>query len=282
MSISAKDVKRLRDATGVGMMDCKDALQQTDGDFDEAVEVLRKKGQKVAAKRSDREADEGLVVTQVAASGDVAAIAEINCETDFVARNDDFREFANGVVNLILETRPDDLDALMDLPFDGDATVERALTDLTGRIGEKIAVRRFQVVEAEAGSEIVSYVHPGSRLGVLVELSSNGQAGEDALEDVGRDVAMQVAALDPVATFREDVPEEVREKERNIAREAALDSGKPEHVIDNIVEGKLRRFFEDNVLVEQAFVKDASKTVQERLDEDGAEIQRFVRYALGD
>jgi len=282
MSISAQDVKRLRDATGVGMMDCKDALQQTDGDFDEAVKVLRKKGQKVAAQRSDREADEGLIVTRVAAAGDGAAIAEVNCETDFVARNDDFRAFANGLADLILEERPDDLDALMELPFDGDATVERALTDLTGRIGEKIAVRRFQVVETEGGSEIVSYVHPGSRLGVLVELGSNGQADEGALEDAGRDVAMQVAALDPVATFREDVPEEVREKERNIAREAALDSDKPEHVVDKIVEGKLRRFFEDNVLVEQAFVKDASKTVRERLDEDGAEIKRFVRYALGD
>jgi elongation factor Ts len=282
MSISAQEVKRLRDATGVGMMDCKDALQQTDGDFDEAVKVLRKKGQKVAAQRSDREADEGLIVTRVAAAGDGAAIAEVNCETDFVARNDDFRAFANGLADLILEERPDDLDALMELPFDGDATVERALTDLTGRIGEKIAVRRFQVVETEGGSEIVSYVHPGSRLGVLVELGSNGQADEGALEDAGRDVAMQVAALDPVATFREDVPEEVREKERNIAREAALDSDKPEHVVDKIVEGKLRRFFEDNVLVEQAFVKDASKTVRERLDEDGAEIKRFVRYALGD
>jgi elongation factor Ts len=283
MSISAQEVKRLRDATGVGMMDCKDALQQSDGDFDEAVQILRKKGQKVAAKRSDREADEGLVVTQVAPDGQAAAIAEINCETDFVARNDDFRAFANGVVNVILEQRPDDLDALMDLGFDGDATVERALTDLTGRIGEKLTVRRFQIVEAEdEGSRIVSYVHPGSRLGVLVEMrGSDGQLEEDALEDAGRDVAMQVAALDPIAAFREDVPREVQEKEKDIAREAALDSGKPEHVIDQIVEGKLRRFFEDNVLVEQAFVKDASKSVQERLDEADAAVKRFVRYALG-
>ena len=289
MSISAKDVKRLRDATGVGMMDCKDALQQADGDFDQAVEILRKKGQKVAAKRSDREADEGLVVTEVASGGQTAAIAEVNCETDFVARNDDFRDFANSVVNLILEERPDDLDALMALPFDGDATVERALTDLTGRIGEKIAVRRFQLMEAgsdDGAGEIISYVHPGSRLGVLVELHGNGSAGgaegESSLEDAGRDVAMQVAALDPIATRREEVPEEVQEKEKEIARDAALDSGKPEHVLDNIVEGKLRRFFEDNVLVEQAFVKDASQTVQERLDEAGADVKRFVRFALGD
>ena len=277
MSISAKDVKRLRDATGVGMMDCKDALQEADGDFDKAVELLRKKGQKVAAKRADREADEGLVVTQVASDGAAAAIAEVNCETDFVARNDDFREFANGVVALILEERPDDLDELMDLPFDGDATVERALTDLTGRIGEKIALRRFQILQATDGGEIISYVHPGSRLGVLVEMQGDGN-----LEEAGRDVAMQVAALDPIAAFREDVPEEVQEKEKDIARQAALDSGKPEHVIENIVEGKLRRFFEDNVLVEQAFVKDASKSVKERLDEAGVEVKRFVRYALGD
>jgi elongation factor Ts len=278
MSISAQEVKRLRDATGVGMMDCKDALQQSDGDFDEAVSILRKKGQKVAAKRSDREADEGLVVTSVSPDGQAAAIAEVNCETDFVARNDDFRAFANGIVNVILEARPDDLDALMGLDFDNDATVERALTDLTGRIGEKLAVRRFQVVEAEEdGSRIVSYVHPGSRLGVLVEMYGNGE-----VEDAGRDVAMQVAALDPIAAFREEVPEEVQKKEKDIAREAALDSGKPEHVIDQIVEGKLRRFFEDNVLVEQAFVKDASRSVQERLDEADAGVERFVRYALGD
>ncbi|PSQ80524.1 MAG: elongation factor Ts [Bacteroidetes bacterium QS_8_68_15] len=278
MSISAQEVKRLRDATGVGMMDCKDALQQSDGDFDEAVSILRKKGQKVAAKRSDREADEGLIVTSVSSDGKAAAIAEVNCETDFVARNDDFRAFANGVVRLILEARPDDLDALMALDFDGDATVERALTDLTGRIGEKLAVRRFQIVEAASdGSRIVSYVHPGSRLGVLVEMNGNGE-----VEEAGRDVAMQVAALDPIAAFREEVPEEVQKKEKEIAREAALDSGKPEHVIDQIVEGKLRRFFEDNVLVEQAFVKDASRSVQERLDEADAGVERFVRYALGD
>ena len=286
MSISAKEVKRLRDATGVGMMDCKKALQESDGDFDRAVEVLRKKGQKVAAKRADREADEGLVVTRVAAGGQAAAIAEVNCETDFVARNDDFRGFANGVVNLVLEERPEDLDALMALPFASDAgsedaTVERALTDLTGRIGEKIDIRRFQILEAsegeDGGGEIISYVHPGSRLGVLVEMHGNG-----SLEDAGRDVAMQVAALDPIAAFREEVPEEVQEKEKDIARDAAAASGKPDHVIENIVEGKLRRFFEDNVLVEQAFVKDASKSVKEHLAEAGAEVKRFVRFALGD
>lgn len=277
MSISAQEVKRLRDATGVGMMDCKEALQEADGDFDQAVEVLRKKGQKVAAKRSERKAEEGLVVTHLGSDGQAAAIAEVNCETDFVARNDDFREFANGVVDLVFEERPDDLDALLALPFDGDATVERALTDLTGRIGEKLAVRRFQVLESEGDGRIVSYVHPGSRLGVLVDVHGDGN-----LEDAGRDVAMQVAALDPIATVREDVPEEVREKEKEIARDAAVADGKPEHVIDRIAEGKLERFFEDNVLTEQSFVKDASQSVSAMLDEAGVGVRRFVRYALGD
>lgn len=277
MPISASDVKRLRDATGVGMMDCKKALQEADGDFDKAVEVLRKKGQKVAAKRADREAEEGLVVTALADDRTTAAIAEVNCETDFVARNDDFRTFAQRIVEIVLAERPDDLDALDALAYEDGTSVERATTDLTGKIGEKIAVRRFQIVEATDGGEIISYVHPGSRLGVLVDISGNGN-----LEDTGRDVAMQVAALDPIATHRDEVPESVQEKEKEIARDAAQNSGKPEHVMDQIVNGKLERFFKDNVLVEQAFVKDASQSVKQMLGDAGAEVTRFVRFALGD
>ena len=282
MAISAQDVKRLRDATGVGMMDCKKALQEADGDFDRAVEVLRKKGQKVAAKRADREADEGLVVTAITDDHRTAAIAEVNCETDFVARNDDFAQFAHRIAEIILEERPEDLDALDALAYDEDGTtVERATTDLTGKIGEKIEVRRFQIVEAQDEGQIVSYIHPGSRLGVLVDVKAEaGQNG--ALEDTGRDVAMQVAALDPIATFREEVPENVQEKEKEIAHEAAQNENKPEHVMKQIVNGKLERFFKDNVLVEQPFVKDASKTVKQVLSEAGVEIKRFVRFALGD
>ena len=276
MSISAQDVKKLRDATGVGMMDCKKALQEADGDFDKAVEILRKKGQKVAAKRSEREADEGLVVTEISDDASAGAIAEINCETDFVARNDDFRSFAQRVAELILEERPDDIDALKALPFDGDKTVETELVEMTGRIGEKLAIRRFQILDAD-GDTVISYVHPGSRLGVLVQVTGEGNA-----EDVGQDVAMQIAALDPIAVVRDEVPDEVREKEKEIAREAALSDGKPEHIIDRIADGKLERFFEDNVLLEQAFVKDASVSVKEILDDAGIDVKRFVRYALGD
>ena len=276
MSISAQDVKKLRDATGVGMMDCKKALQEADGDFDEAIEILRKEGQKVAAKRSEREADEGLVVTQISADGAAGAIAEINCETDFVARNDEFRTFADRVAALVLEERPSDIDALKALPFNSDKTIETELVEMTGRIGEKLALRRFQILESDDG-EVISYVHPGSRLGVLVEVAGTGDT-----EEVGQDVAMQVAALDPIAVTREEVSKEVQEKEKEIAREAALSDGKPDHVIDRIAEGKLERFFEDNVLLEQSFVKDASVSVQEMLGDAGVEVRRFVRYALGD
>jgi elongation factor Ts len=276
MSISASQVKELRDATGVGMMDCKKALKEADGDFDEAVNILRKKGEKVAGKRAAKEADEGLVVTALSDAHSAGAIVEVNCETDFVARTDDFQEFADRVAERVLAERPDDLDALKETTYKDDATVEDELVALTGKIGEKLAVRRFDILESDDG-RIISYIHPGSKLGVLVEVDGDGD-----LEEAGRDVAMQIAALEPIAVTREDVPDDVKEEEREVAREAALNEGKPEHVIDQIVDGKLDRFFEDNVLLEQAFVKDSSMSVQEMIDEAGLTVERFTRYALGD
>ena len=276
MSVSAKQVKELRDATGVGMMDCKEALREADGDFDEAVSILRKKGQEVASDRAAAEADEGLVVTAVSDDGSAGAIVEINCETDFVARNEDFQSFAETVAQRVLDEKPEDLDALKALSYDGDATIEDELVALTGRIGEKLTIRRFEVLESDDG-EIISYVHPGSKLGVLVDVHGDG-----AVENTGRDVAMQVAALEPIAVTRDEVPEDVKEEEREVARESAINEGKPEHVIDNIVEGKLERFFEDHVLMEQAFVKDSSVSVKEMLDDAGLSVNRFTRFALGD
>jgi elongation factor Ts len=276
MAISAQDVKRLRDMTGVGMMDCKKALEEAEGDFDKAVDLLRKKGQKVAAKRAEREANEGLVVTAIADDHSAGAIAEVNCETDFVARNADFVEFANRVAALVLVERPDDLEALKALSFDGARSVAEAVTDMTGKIGEKIDVRRFVLMEGQGG-EIISYIHPGARLGVLVEISGDGRA-----QEAGVDVAMQVAALNPVATHRDEVPLEVREKEMEIAREAALNEGKPSNIVDRIAQGKLERYYKDNVLVEQPFVKDSSMTVKEMLKQAGADVRRFVRFALGE
>jgi len=276
MSISAKQVKELRDATGVGMMDCKEALKEADGDFDEAVSILRKKGQEVASDRAAKEADEGLVVTALSSDDTAGAIVEVNCETDFVARNDDFQAFADQVAERVLAERPDDLDALKDLTYEDDATIEDELVALTGKIGEKLAVRRFGLLDSDDG-RVLSYIHPGSKLGVLVEVTGDGD-----VEEAGRDVAMQIAALAPIAVSRDEVPEDVQEEEREVAREAALNEGKPEHVIDQIVEGKLERFFEDNVLLEQAFVKDSSVSVQEMLDDADLNVRRFIRYALGD
>ncbi len=275
MAISAKDVKQLRDMTGVGMMDCKRALEEANGDFDKAVEILRKKGQKVSEKRKDREAKEGLIVTKLDDDAQSGIIVEVNCETDFVARNEEFARFADDVAALILRARPADLDALNALDFKDGRTVGEALIDLTGKIGEKLGIRRFQILTSDEG-QVVSYIHPGARLGVLIDLQGNGH-----LAATGRDVAMQVAALNPVATHREEVPPAVQEKELEIGREAARNQGKPEHIIDRIATGKLERYFKDHVLVEQPFVKDASRTVKQMLQQAQADVRTFVRFALG-
>ncbi|MEM8560152.1 MAG: translation elongation factor Ts, partial [Bacteroidota bacterium] len=234
MSIKAADVKKLRDMTGVGMMDCKKALVEAEGDFDAAVEILRKKGQKVAAKRADRDATEGVVATTLSDDRTTGVIVEVNSETDFVARNDEFVAFADRIAALALAERPADLAALHALDLDGQ-TVEAAQTEMTGKIGEKIEVSRYALMDADGG-EVVAYVHPGAKLGVLVEMT-----GANGVQDTGRDVAMQVAAMNPVAATRDEVPEDVKQKEFEIGRELAINEGKPEHIVDRIAQGKLDR-----------------------------------------
>ena len=276
MAIKAQDVKKLREATGVGMMDCKKALVEADGDFDRAIEVLRTKGQKVAAQRADRDASEGVVVTATTADGAAGVIAEVNSETDFVAKNAEFTTFAQHVADALLAARPASVEAAKaSVEVDGQPLGD-ALTAMTGKIGEKIDVRRFEVVEAAEGGSVVEYIHPGAKLGVLVEMTGAG-----GLAEAGRDVAMQAAAMNPVAATRADVPQDVQDKEREIGREQARAEGKPEQILDKIAEGKLGRYFKDNVLVEQPFVKDSSMTVQQMLDQEGATLRRFVRFALG-
>ncbi|MEM9996498.1 MAG: translation elongation factor Ts [Bacteroidota bacterium] len=274
MSIKAADVKKLRDMTGVGMMDCKKALVEADGDFDAAVEILRKKGQKVAAKRADRDATEGVVATALSDDRTTGVIVEVNSETDFVARNDEFVAFADRIAALALAERPADLAALHALDLDGQ-TVEAAQTEMTGKIGEKIEVSRYALMDADGG-EVVAYVHPGAKLGVLVEMT-----GSNGVQDTGRDVAMQVAAMNPVAATRDEVPEDVKQKEFEIGRELAINEGKPEHIVDRIAQGKLDRYLKDNVLVEQPFVKDSSMTVKDMLKKNDADVVRYVRFALG-
>lgn len=276
MAIKAQDVAKLREQTGVGMMDCKKALTEANGDFDAAIEILRKKGQKVAAKRADRDATEGVIVTATTTIGDAGVIAEINSETDFVARNADFVAFAEKVAAALLADRPADLEtAKTEVEVDGQPLGE-ALTQMTGKIGEKIDLRRFEVLEAGAKGTVVEYIHPGAKLGVLVEMTGGGN-----LAEAGRDVAMQAAAMNPIAATRADVPQDVQDKELEIGREQARAEGKPEQILDKIAEGKLTRYFKDNVLVEQPFVKDSSMTVQQMLQKEDAELIRFVRFALG-
>jgi elongation factor Ts len=200
---------------------------------------------------------------------------EVNCETDFVARNSEFQGFADKVAALVLSEQPADRDALMGVTFEGSETLGEAITRMTGKIGEKIDVRRHSV-ETNDGGKVVSYIHPGAKLGVLVHTSGDGD-----LESAGRDVAMQVAALNPIATSRDDVADELKEKEMEIAREAARLDGKPEQIIDRIATGKLERYYKDNVLLEQPFVKDSSQTVKEMLKTSGASVSGFVRFALG-
>jgi len=276
VSISAKDVKQLRDRTGAGMMDCKRALTDSNGDLDAAIDLLRKKGQRVAAKRADREALQGLIVTLIDDSGHTGIIVEVNCETDFVARNEEFVSFADSVANLILSARPSNLDELLSLPLQHGRTVGETVTDLTGKIGEKLGVRRFFVLSSETG-RIIDYIHPGDRLGVLVSLAGDGDLAES-----GRDIAMQIAALNPMAVRRTDVSQEIQDKELEIGREAARLEGKPEQILDKIAKGKLERFFKDNVLVEQPFVKDASLRVRDVLEKARADVNEFVRCALGE
>lgn len=273
MTITAAMVKELREKTGAGMMDCKTALNETAGDMEAAVDWLRAKGIAKADKKAGRTAAEGLV--GIASDGPSAVVVEVNSETDFVARNDEFVAFAQKIADLALAERPADRDALLALDMDG-RTVEQSLTDMTGKIGEKIDVRRVAVIEADGG-EVVAYVHPGAKLGVMTEMRGSGD-----LQATGRDVAMQAAAMNPIAATRDDVPEDVKAKELEIGREQALNEGKPEHIIDKIATGKLERYYKDNVLVEQPFVKDSSMTVKKMLENAGASLARYVRFALGD
>jgi elongation factor Ts len=276
MAISASDVKKLRDVTGVGMMDCKKALQEANGDFDAAIDLLRKKGQKVAANRADRDAKEGLIVSRQSGDRTTAIMVEVNCETDFVSRNEDFQAFADSIADVVMKKKPADRDALLEMDLAGGRTVGEALTDMTGKIGEKIDVRQLTVVSVSKG-ELVSYIHPGSRLGVLVHVSGSGD-----LEAAGRDVAMQAAAMNPVATSRDDVPADLVQKEMEIARDAALNEGKPAQIVDKIAQGKVERYYKDNVLLEQPFVKDSSQTVSEMLKARNVDVHGFTRFALGE
>ncbi len=286
MNISAKDVKALRDKTGAGMMDCKKALTEAGGDFEKAIEILRKKGASVAAKRAEKAANEGMVVTRIFNDGKSGAIVEVNCETDFVAKSDDFVEFANFVADAVVNNKPENIETLLNVETNGKKVAE-ALNDIIGKIGEKIEISRFAIVDAENGL-VVDYVHHGAKLGVLVVADNVKDEFAEELAAILKDVAMQVAAMKPLFVTREEVPEDVINKEKEIYMEVARKEGKPEQILDKIATGKLNKYYQETCLVEQAFVKDNTKTVGQLIDEFNkahsadVKIVAFKRFHLSD
>lgn len=272
--ITAQEVNELRKITGAGMMDCKKALTETDGDREKAIDILRKKGQKIADKRSDRDANEGAVF----ATGNqkAAILIELNCETDFVAMNDSFQALGKSIAEEAFKVKPADADAIPDMDLNG-KPVSAHLVDAMAQIGEKIQVRTYSRVE---GDHVVTYIHPGARVGVTVAF--NGVGSED-IETIGKDIAMQIAAMKPVAIDESAVPADIVEKELAFGRERAIAEGKPEKILDRIAEGVLKKYFKDNTLLAQDYVKDTSMTVAQYLKEKNPNLKvaAFSRVQLG-
>jgi elongation factor Ts len=275
-AISAQDVNKLRQMTGAGMMDCKKALTEADGDFEKAIEILRKKGQKVSASRSDRDAKEGSVFIKVSDDKKEAVLVALNCETDFVAKNEEFQSLGKLIAETGFANKPADKDALLNLKA-GALTLNEKIVELVGKIGEKIEVSEYIHMKGET---VVPYIHAGSKLGVLVSLK--GINGKDVTE-AGKDVGMQIAAMNPVAVDESSVDKSVIEKELEIAKAQILAEGKPANMVEKIAQGKLNKFFKESTLLHQAFVKDNSKTVAQYLDSvsKGLTVAEFKRVTIG-
>lgn len=282
MAITAADVNELRKKTGAGMMDCKKALTEANGDFEKAIEILRKKGASVAAKRAEKSANEGMIVTKVSADNKKASIIEVNCETDFVAKSDDFVNLANNVAEAAFNSLAQDSQKLLE----SNGQLKNLLEDVMGKVGEKIEISRVSTELAENGL-IVDYIHMGSKLGVLVKFDNVSDNNAELIE-IGKDIAMQVAAMNPICVYREEVPTATIEKEIDIYKELARKEGKPENILDKIAQGKLNKFYQENCLFEQAFIKDNSKSIKDLIAEfnkknnSQAKISLFKRFHLGD
>jgi elongation factor Ts len=285
MEITASAVKELREKTGVGMMECKKALQEAGGDPGEAEKILRKRGIASAAQKADRAAGEGTIAAEIGAGGKSGLLLEVNCETDFAARNEDFQALVKETARLAMERKPADLAALLELPASGGKTVAQLVQERVARIGENIVVRRFTRFDAEEPGTVAAYVHTGGKIGVLLEIA--GGAGDEVAR-LARDVAMHVAAASPRFARREDVTEKDLDLEREIARDQAAKTGKPAAVVDKIVAGKMEKFYAENCLPEQPFVKDPERTVQQVIEEVGKRsggalrVRRFARFVLGE
>jgi elongation factor Ts len=274
MAITAQDVNKLRKMTGAGMMDCKKALTEAYGDFDKAVEILRKKGQKISASRAGKKASEGSIFID---SGDSKCVLiALNCETDFVAKNIEFQNLGQAILKVAAINNPSDIDELLSLKSDTLSVAEK-IEELMGKIGEKLEISAYEVLE---GERVISYVHANNKLGVMVALK--GADGVDVTE-AGKDVAMQIAAMNPVAVDKDDVPREVVDKEVEIGKEQARAEGKPEDLLDRIATGKLNKFYKENTLLNQQFVKNSTLTIAKYLDNvsKGLTVSAFKRISIG-
>jgi elongation factor Ts len=282
MAITAAQVNELRQKTGAGMMDCKKALTESNGDFEKAIEILRKKGAAVATKRAEKSANEGLILTKISADKKTGFMVEINCETDFVAKSEDFIKLAEAVLNAVQTDKPTSVQELLEK----NTNVKNHLTDVMGKIGEKIEISRFAIVNAPDGI-VVDYVHLGSKLGVLVKFD-NAKNINSEFDALGKDIAMQVAAMKPICVYREEVPSDVVNKELEIYKELSRKEGKPEQILEKIALGRLNKFYQENCLAEQAFIKDNAKSVSDLLKEfnskHGSQIKigLFKRFHLSD
>ncbi|QGY43538.1 elongation factor Ts [Maribellus comscasis] len=273
MSFTTADVVKLRKATGAGMMDCKNALKDAEGNFDRALEIIREKGKLVANKRADREASEGAVLAKVNEDGKFGALVVLNCETDFVAKNDDFVAFADSILNVALANKAENLDALKAMELDG-RTIDAQVTEQTGVIGEKIELSYYNKIEAET---VVSYIHPGNKLATLVGFNK----GEVEIQ-VAKDVAMQVAAMAPVAVDKDSIPQKEIDKELEIAKEKYRQEGKPEAMLDKIAQGSLNKWYKEVTLLNQTYVKDGKISIKDFLKQNDSEltVTAFERYTL--
>jgi elongation factor Ts len=272
-TINSADVAKLRRVTLAGMMDCKKALEEADGNFEKAIEIIRKKGQAVANKRADREAGEGVVLSKTSADNKLGVMIVLNSETDFVAKNSDFMALANKILDIALAKNPANLEALLELPLDG-GKIGSKITEYVGIIGEKLVLSYFEKIEA---SHVQAYIHPGNRLATLVGFT---KAGLDV--QVYKDVAMQIAAMNPVAVDKSDVPQSVIDQEIEIGKEQARREGKPEDMLEKIAQGKLGKFFKESTLLNQDFIKDNKMTIKQFFATVSKDltVTSFKRYTL--
>ena len=275
-NITAVEVNNLRKITGAGMMDCKKALIESEGDVEKAIDILRKKGQKIAAKRADKSASEGVVLAGINKEANFAAIVMLNCETDFVAKNQDFIDFTNSVLALALGKTPKTIEDLLALELDG-RTVEEHVSEQMGKIGESIKLGTYEIIEAP---RVFSYIHPGNRLATILGLSL---AEGDNVEKAGHELAMQVAAMSPIAVDKDDVPQAVIDKELEIGMEQARQEGKPEAMLEKIAMGKVSKFIKESTLLNQDFIRDTKKTVRQYVAESNKDLRvtGFHRVMLG-